>query len=605
MRLLRSLAVVLAACWLATPAAAQDDRELAWRRYDVALDVRRDGRVLVTETQEVEYLSGTWSNGARSIPLSRIDSVSRVDVFEVAGQSQRRLPSEETEESGERMISWRYTPATAGDVRTFRLRYSVEGVVRRYPDNQQICWIAVPDERSFPVEESTVTLQMPGGARPQVLASYPERLNGEESATADGATFRVRDVPAGEGFEVRAQFPAGTVDTPAPAWQASADRQGYLNETVKPRNNALLLAAGLLIGSVGVVALVVTWRTKGREPRLLNEAGLYTFPPSDLPAPVVGVLLDQRADAHDAVSALFSLAERGFVRISELAVADAEPDYHLELPVPPDHDELRPYERALAEKLFAGEHIVLLSEAKDRFAKAVPAFQEEVYEEATRAGLFKDNPERVRHRYRLYGGSVFIAAWLALCASISGGFFVAAASYADVPYILFPGISVFMLGLGLTLLSYAMPARTTTGSVAAARWRSFRAYLADIEHSPDFGQDPGVLKRYLSYAVAFGLGKSWVDKFAAGDVQVPAWYGNTTSSAGLWGLDSAMPGSSAVTPSGSGGSNPGISGLGTLLDQASSAFSSGFISGSRGGFSGGGGGGSSGGGSGGGSAGFS
>ncbi len=558
MRLLRALGLLLAACWLAVPAAAQEDRDLTWRRYDVALDVRRDGRVLVTETQEVEYRLGTWRNGARSIPLSRIDSLSRVDVFEVVGQSERRLQSEETEDSGERMISWRYTPATAGEVRTFRLRYTVEGVVRRYPNNQQVHWIAVPDERPFPVEESTLTLQLPGGARPQILASYRERLGGEESATADGATYRVRDVPAGEGFEVRAQFQAGTVDAPAPVWQASADRQDYLNETVKPRNNALLLAAGLVIGSDGVVALVITWRTKGREPRLRNEAGLYTFPPSDLPAPVVGVLLDQRADAQDTVSALFSLAERGLVRIAEVAASDADPDYHLELLVPPDHVELRPYERALVEQVFAGGHTVLLSEAKDRFAKAVPAFQKEIYEEATRAGLFKDNPEKVRHRYRLYGGSVFVTAWLALCASISGGFFLAAASYADVVYILLPGFSVFMLGLGLTLLSYAMPARTTTGLVAAARWRSFRAYLADIEQSPDFEQDPGVLKRYLSYAVAFGLGKTWVDKFAAGEVQVPAWYGNSASSAGLWGLDSAMPGSSASTPSGSGVSNSGI-----------------------------------------------
>ncbi len=144
MRLLRALGLLLAACWLAVPAAAQEDRDLAWRRYDVALDVRRDGRMLVTETQEVEYLSGTWRNGARSIPLSRVDSLSRVDVFEVVAQTERRLQSDETEESGERMISWQYTPATAGEVRTFRLRYTVDGVVRIYPNNQQIRWIAVP-----------------------------------------------------------------------------------------------------------------------------------------------------------------------------------------------------------------------------------------------------------------------------------------------------------------------------------------------------------------------------------------------------------------------------------------------------------------------------
>ena len=603
MRLLRTLALLVAVCWLAAPAAAQEARELAWRRYDVALDVRRDGRVLVTETQEVEYLSGTWRNGARSIPLSRIGSLSRVDVYEIVGQSERLLPSEETEESGERAISWRYAPATAGDIRTFRLRYTVEGVVRGYPDNQQIRWIAVPPDRTFPVRRSTVTLTLPGGAEPQVLASYPEQLGGDETAMADGASFRVGDVPAGDGFEVRAQFPAGTVDAPAPAWQARADVLDYRNETVKPRNNALLLAAGLLIGSLGLVALIVTWRTKGRELRLRPDTTQYTFPPSDLPAPVVGVLLDERADVHDAVSALLSLAERGLMRITENPAMDGEPDYQLDLLGSPDQEELRPYERVLVEKLFDGERSVLLSEAKSRLPKAVPGFRTALYEEVARAGLFKDNPEKVRKRYRLYGIGVFMLGWLGLCASIPTGFFVVASSYVDVFYVLIPGFSVFALGMGLTVLAYVMPARSTTGSVAAARWRSFRSYLADIEKSPDFDQDPGVLKRYLSYAVAFGLGKSWVDKFDAGDVQVPTWYGNTASGGVLWSSDRTTPASGGDSSAGSGVS--GISGLGTLLDQASSAFSSGFSSGSSGGFSGGGGGGSSGGGSGGGSAGFS
>ncbi|MDQ3327665.1 MAG: DUF2207 domain-containing protein [Chloroflexota bacterium] len=594
MRRLWVLTLLLAACWLAAPVGAQENRDLAWRRYDVALDVQRDGRVLVSETQEVEYLSGTWTNGARSIPRSRIGSLSGVDVFEIVGQTERRLPSEETEEAGERAVSWRYAPAAAGDIRTFRLRYTVEGVIRGYPDNQQIRWIAVPPDRTFPVRQSTVTLTLPGGGEPQVLASYPEKLGGDETANADGATFRVGDVPAGDGFEVRAQFPAGTVDAPAPAWQAKADRLDYLNETVKPRNNALLLAAGLLIGSLSLVALIVTWRTKGREPQLRPDTTRYTFPPSDLPAPVVGVLLDERADVQDAVSALFSLAERGFARITEIPAMDGEPNFQLDLLGSPEQEELRPYERILVEKLFDAERSVLLSEVKARLPKAVPGFRTALYEEVAHAGLFKANPEKVRKRYRLYGIGVFMLGMLALCASIPTGFFFVASSYVDVFYVLIPGFSIFALGMGLTVLAYAMPVRTTTGSVAAAQWRSFRSYLADIEKSPDFDQDPGVLKRYLSYAVAFGLGKSWVDKFAAGDIQGPAWYGNTASAGVLWSSDRTTPASSGASSAGSSVSGSDISGLGTFLDQASSAFSSGFSSGSSGGFSGGGSGGSAG-----------
>ncbi len=206
------LVLLLQLCCLVPPTHAQDSdgaKELVWRRYDAELDVQQDGRIIVSETQEVEFLSGSWRNGNRAIPMSRIEEISDVAVYEVEGATERRLSLQQSEKYGDLELDWQFPEAGPGDVRTFRLRYTVDGVVRVYPDNHQIRWIAIPDERAFRVTSSTVTLKLPGsvGAEDLVLASYPERLRANQEKLANGATWTVRDIGVYEDFEVRAQFP--------------------------------------------------------------------------------------------------------------------------------------------------------------------------------------------------------------------------------------------------------------------------------------------------------------------------------------------------------------------------------------------------------------
>ena len=64
-----------------------------------------------------------------------------------------------------------------------------------------------------------------------------------------------------------------------------------------------------------------------------------------------------------------------------------------------------------------------------------------------------------------------------------------------------------------------MPRKTRAGAEAAAKWRAFRRYLDDIEKYEGVEEAKAIFERYLPYATAFGLDRTWVAKFAS--VQAP------------------------------------------------------------------------------------
>jgi hypothetical protein len=180
-----------------------------------------------------------------------------------------------------------------------------------------------------------------------------------------------------------------------------------------------------------------------------------------------------------------------------------------------------------------------------------------------------------------------------------------------------------------------MPRKTQAGAEAAAKWLAFRRYLAEIERYDNVESAKSIFNSYLPYAVAFGLERSWVNKFASVDAPAPSWYGpygrmdyprsgriprgrrggTVIIPGGIPGSGSGgdidMPDLQDVSDSVGGGLQGMSDGLFDLFNEASRAFTSvntksggggNFRSGGFGGFSGGGG--SFGGGGGGGSRGF-
>jgi hypothetical protein len=581
---------------------AQTTRSVEWERYDVALELHRDGSLSVEERQTIRF-QGTFREGYRAVPLDRTTGLIQVGVAEVRG-GQEVAYSQGSERAGTFAtgrepdglgVSWWFEPTSAGETRTFVVRYTAQGATRVYADTAQVWWKAIYAARDGPVDTSTVTLRLPAAVPADELISTAYVYNGRPRELGSGRlvdpstlSFSIGELRSGEGAEVRAQIPRTLVPqaTPPP-WQADADRGDWIEQSLAPIATFLVLLLSIAILFGGGVAIFMLWYSRGREPEIGSVPQMLADPPSQLPAPLAGTLVDGVADLQDAVATLVDLAQRGV-----LSLKHEGGDVRVSLHAPSEADELRPYERVLLVALFGrgvAEGESMLSAARTRFAAAVPVLEERLYEAIAHEGLFVSNPEKTRRRYAALGWGMLVGGVaLAVIAAMLLGW--------AVPIVWLPGVAAAIIGVALVLVARAMPRRTPRGALEAARWQAFRRHL--VADEPD-----DVAEGYLPYAVAFGIDRDFLKRLEpvtatasdfrrrrhhGGAVFVPGgWYGG-----GGGGRNGSGP-SSSESSTGVAGPQGWSDALADLLNSASEAMSHGGGSGrwSGGGWGGGGGGG--------------
>src|SRR5690606_17925407 len=80
-------------------------------------------------------------------------------------------------------------------------------------------------------------------------------------------------------------------------------------------------------------------------------------------------------------------------------------------------------------------------------------------------------------------------------------------------------------GLFMLIIGQHMPRKSKKGAEEAAKWIAFREYLENIEKYADLDNVAKDFDRYLPYAVAFGLEKSWIRRFSkVSATPIPSWY---------------------------------------------------------------------------------
>jgi hypothetical protein len=542
--------VLLALAWPAASAAAQGSSPYA-ARFEVTIHIERAGSFLVTETQEIVFPATRWfSTGFREIPLERLERITDVRLEE-PGQLYRHAggPSDVAASAGDQQpvpavpavprtfvtsvqdgrlrIDW-WFPETRGQARTFSLSYRVYGGLRVYSAGDQLFWKAIYSNRPYPIEAASVRVEFPGPVPQTELkwAVYPARQR-VQVEQPDRATLLVRTLhglAANEGLEVRVQFPHGLVQAQPPAWQAQADREDAYNQHIRPLLNFGLGLLALVTSLVGGLGVFLAWYTRGRDPEVGRVPDELEEPPSDLLPGVVGTLIDQKADVQDVVATMLDLARRGVVRIAEEAPRPGRRrDYRLSLTPQAESALLHPLERAVLEAVFAGQQTVLLSEVRRRFASRIPELERRFYDEAVAQGLLERDPAPVRRGYARTGALLLGAGLVGALLSLL--FFGRAAELAFLPFLALAGVGGLLLGV-----ADHMPRRTRTGALEAARWAAFRRYLRDMDRGPELRsalpleERRARFERFLPYAVALGVDRTWMQKLAIAGAPAPRWY---------------------------------------------------------------------------------
>ena len=530
---------VLLICLLGPSLALAQTQSLYWERFDVAITVDTDeGDLLVTETQVINFTSGVFHEGVATLETFNTDGIEDVVVSENGQPYQRVSPTSSQLDAGEYFSSTQDDGSlevvwgmgrTQDETRTFEISYRVNGAIRRYEQGNEFQWNAIsPGQHDFEIRNSTVTVNMPEGAAitdfgylgPPEFAGVDMALTLSDDKQTATYVSQETILPS-EGVQVWTQFPPNTVGGPPPSWQAGFDARTEWENTYKPWVDIGLLALGLLILAGGPVLLYLLWRLRGRDPQVDAVPEYITVPPSDLPPGIAGTLVDEQADTQDIIATVMDLARRGYLVIEESSETTATRLVSKQFAFRKTDKAggLNPFEQRLYDALFkGGRDSVSMRDLNQRFYTNLPGLQKTLYDTAVSGGYFTASPEAVRSSYGCLG-------WAGLVASGAVGC-VAFTLLADLSAtVLCPIMALVVVSIALLALGRHMPAKTRKGSEAAALSRAFKTYLSNLDKYADPKMVTDQFDKYLPYAIAFGLERSWINRFKqVPTTPVPGWY---------------------------------------------------------------------------------
>lgn len=569
-----------------------------WDQYDVTIDVRSDGSLHVVEEQWVDF-SGAFSTGFADIPLNRIEEIANLSVL-IGSSPETAEPAEYVPSSAYDRepgtftygasasalnLDYAFEPTSGAESRYIRLEYDVFGALRVYPDlepaNQQLWWTAIASDVTeiAPVNASTVTVTLPEEVPQDQIVSAPDGVE------VEGATYTWErtSLGAGDSFEVRLQFPPIT-DATVPSWQQRDDqvREQQLEQDERSAvAGTVYFAAGLLVLVVGGLGFSLAWYTRGRDPHVGVVAEYMADPPDDLSPGAVGALVDEQVQVHDVLATALDLARRGVIKINEsgneggMFGLGAHYTHEFEL-LDPDKP-TRPFEDRLLDAIFGlngkvGQK-VSMGAFRESYATQADAIAEGYYTELVEHDYFPESPHVTRQRWATIA-VVFVVAIVGLALLV-----VTTTDFTS-GWIAFPIVAAVLVGLYAGVLASRMPIRTREGAEASAKWKAFRTYLADIDERENLTEAKEIFERYLPYAVAFGLEKSFVQKFSAAQTPMPEWFGGGWSGGmpqhrpmrrsrrmgSPWIV--GIPGQSTGRAEGTGGSGGGMGGFPDLQDMS-------------------------------------
>ena len=556
-RLLGVALLLLLTLFVALSPAHAQSKSLEWLRLDADITVMPNGDLQIAETNVINFTNGSFSFGYRDINMARITDVTNITVEEDGQQLETEVVN--TENNTLRIKYYFLTPAS-DEQRTFILHYTVVGATRYYEGGDQVFWSVVyADRNGFPVRNSTGIVRLPNGATATNAEAYGARADVKGLNESVVIANALEPIPSGNIFEVRVQFPHGIITGSAPPWQQEFDQQRDYDEKVKPTINLFTLLISALVAIGGPALAIVLYNTKGRDPNVGLVAEYLSEPPAIEPG-LAGTLIDEKADMQDVIATLVDLARRGVLKMAEAPTSELGGLITTNNWVFSQGEKfdqaLKPFEARLVSGLGIANGDKSLSGLRNKFYTNVPKIQSDLYDALVKEGFYNHAPNATRSSYQALAVGIAVLAVIAFCVSTILSVFTDFA--ICIPF-----------GLGLTavvffIIAGKMPARTRKGAEMMMRVAAFKRYMENVEKYTDLQASKDLFDKYLPFAIAFNLDRSWMNKFAKVDAPVPPWY------IPMWGPGRGgyCGGGPVVGPTAKGGGSLGNIGAGDVSDAA-------------------------------------
>jgi hypothetical protein len=289
-------------------------------------------------------------------------------------------------------------------------------------------------------------------------------------------------------------------------------------ETTEAIIRLALIGAMILLLVGGLIAILMLWYFRGRDPRTGLVADILSEPPDDLPPGAVGTLLDEHADHEDIVATLLGLGRNGALTIEAAQTPGGKGRDYLITLLHPERITNR-IERDLLHVLFGPNPQAMmevhLNQVRSRFVDSQAKMRDDLYAELVEHGYFRKSPVGTRERWRT-------VATIGCALSFAVGLVLA--MYVD-PVALAPMLAGMIVWGVMIRMSRHMPRKTLAGAEAAAKWRAFKRYLQSIHQERDLREASDIFDRYFSYAVAMRIDRQWIREFSEAGAAKPAWFG--------------------------------------------------------------------------------
>src|SRR5574341_729000 len=508
-----------------TAAPAFAARSLVIQQFDAEILVNPNASIDVIETIRTQF-TGSWNGIYRTIPVEYRTPqgfnysllLDLTSVTDDAGIALRHQQSRERHYLKYKI----WVPGADNATRTVILKYHVKNGLKFFEDHDELYWNITGDEWEVPIRSATARISLPPGVSGLRAVAFTGGYGSREQAARitlgeSEVSFRTtRGLNFREGLTVAVAWNPGVIHRPS--------RLQQVTWFLRSNWQTLLLFSIPL----GVFALMFwLWVTRGRDPRRQPIAPQYE-PPDGLTPAELGTLADNSPDMRDISATLVDLAVRSYILIQEkeeskLLGLRTTKDYVFHLrKQEAEWKDLQAHERALLDSLFAGGHrtAVELSDLENSFYKELPGIRDRIFERLLQRRYYARRPDKVRQAYLITGAVVaFLTLW-------GGGFLTAIFKLASFGAIAATGIvsAAIIFGFG-----WVMPARTYRGTRTLEGILGFEEFLSRVEGDrlQRMVKTPEMFEKFLPYAMALGVEKSWARAFEGIYKQAPDWYRGT------------------------------------------------------------------------------
>lgn len=531
-------------CILLLFTASVSAKDYSYKEVYVNASMQKNSDIIVEEKITVVFI-GDFSYGYRYFDVSNIRNV---ENFRVLDEKYNPYKFEESSGDGKRYYNWVIN--AHDETKTFILGYIITGAVKSDREFDKLYYTAVFRDREKSVDNSVFAIKFPEKIE---ISDMKIRTNIDSKwiqTDKNTIQFNASNIPPYTPFDIEILFPRGIVEIPFD-WKPVAE----------VLSGIAIIIAFLYVAISNFLMIKREHAAFGKDPEIKEIINLENL--KNLKPAIAGTLLDEKSDVKEIIATVIDLAVRGYIHIQEeyerFLVVQKKRIYLINMKK--DESGLLEYEKLILTAVFNEGDKIEISSLRNRFYTKIPEITSGIFKEATRQGLFPENPENIKKKYQMrfikrpviFGVILFLSSFLFAFLGFVELLFV------SIPIIL---LIVFVTTFFFVAANY-MPKKTIFGVMEKKKYTELKDFM---EKYPL--KEGRLFDEYLPHAIAFGIQAIWLkklDELQKYEKYTSSWYSGAFNTAAFTSFSHSLKSSMTSSPGGSsggGGSGGGFGGGG-------------------------------------------